>query len=520
MSILLNPKKPNVDIVLVHGVNIWSNAKQGSDTWTCDTPEGRVHWVRDFLPIYEETSRARVLVHEYDASAVWGGAPRAVGAEADKLLDWLHVQRKGCAARPIIFVAHSLGGLLVKAALVRAKRSSGKSSTIWYFTTGIMFFGTPHRGVETNVHGKVANLFQTLNTDRPDTNFLTAMDAYAPEIDRLYDRFSEMYGRYQFITVYETRPHKIKPLGVIVPRNSAVLGLPDGHETRIALDRDHDGICKFASDREPEFQAVFANLVLLCQEATAAFKTPGEPEPLPVAPPISNYPPENEASMSFEQALLEARAFLNSKRTGSALRTVDEEIRKRQSSTNGSAMSLVPQITLVMPVLSSLVKLGLTFGAYLMPTLRGTISMILGGLDDIETDQEQIYHLSRLSLSIMSDGVRDSKRIRKKLEKHLSSELGDSAQKTEAQRLIAGLDAYTQLWTREIKNRQPQMEEAYRRVQETEDFKSEFERAQDGSEESFLEWLVLLIPRLLAWLQALIIEIGVILGRSLSSMWT
>lgn len=224
--------------------------------------------------------------------------------------------------------------------------------------------------------------------------------------------------------------------------------------------------------------------------------------------------------MSFEQALLEARAFLNSKRTASALRTVDEEIRKRQSSTNGSAMNLVPQITLVMPVLSSLVKLGLTFGAYLMPTLKSTINMIVGGLDDIETDQEQIYHLARLSLSIMSDGVRDSKRIKKKLEKHLSSELGDSAQKTEAQRLITGLDAYTQLWTREIRNRQPQMEEAYRRVQETEDFKSEFERAQDESEESFLEWLVLLIPRLLVWLQALIIEMGVFLGRSLSSLWT
>ncbi|CAH0027019.1 unnamed protein product [Clonostachys rhizophaga] len=520
MSILLDPKKPNVDIVLVHGVNVWGKEKHAADTWTCDTPDGRVHWVRDFLPIYEETSRARVLAHEYDASAVWGTGPRAVGAEADRLLDWLHVQRKGCAARPIIFLAHSLGGLLVKAALVRAKRSSGKSSTIWYFTTGIMFFGTPHRGVDSNVHGKVANLFQTLNADRPDTNFLTAMDAYAPEIDRLYERFSEMYGRYQFVTVYETRPHKIKPLGVIVPRNSAVLGLPDGHETRIALDRDHTSICKFASDREHEFQAVFANFVLLCQEATTAFKTPGEPEPVPVNPTINNYPPEPEASMSFEQALLEARAFLNSKRTASALRTVDEEIRKRQSSTNGSAMNLVPQITLVMPVLSSLVKLGLTFGAYLMPTLKSTISMIVGGLDDIETDQEQIYHLARLSLSIMSDGVRDSKRIKKKLEKHLSSELGDSAQKTEAQRLIAGLDAYTQLWTREIRNRQPQMEEAYRRVQETEDFKSEFERAQDESEESFLEWLVLLIPRLLVWLQALIIEIGVFLGRSLSSLWT
>jgi hypothetical protein len=77
----------------------------------------------------------------------------------------------------------------------------------------------------------------------------------------------------------------------IVPRNSAVLGLPDGHETRIALDRDHTSICKFASDREHEFQAVFANFVLLCQEATAAFKTPGEPEPVPVNPTINNYPP-------------------------------------------------------------------------------------------------------------------------------------------------------------------------------------------------------------------------------------
>jgi hypothetical protein len=85
-------------IVLVHGVNVWGNEKHAADTWTCDTPDGRVHWVRDFLPIYEETSRARVLAHEYDASAVWGTGPRAVGAEADRLLDWLHVQRKVCSS--------------------------------------------------------------------------------------------------------------------------------------------------------------------------------------------------------------------------------------------------------------------------------------------------------------------------------------------------------------------------------------------------------------------------------------
>jgi hypothetical protein len=55
--------------------------------------------------------------------------------------------------RPLIFVAHSLGGLVVKEML---KRSNDSGSTpghrylhdVFLSTTALLFFGTPHRGAD------------------------------------------------------------------------------------------------------------------------------------------------------------------------------------------------------------------------------------------------------------------------------------------------------------------------------------------------------------------------------------
>lgn len=61
----------------------------------------------------------------------------------------------------------------------------------------------------------LANILQTITSDT-DPGFLEALTQYSEEAERLHERFSTVVGYYQFVSVYETRPHsKIKPLGVV-----------------------------------------------------------------------------------------------------------------------------------------------------------------------------------------------------------------------------------------------------------------------------------------------------------------
>lgn len=87
-------------------------------------------------------------------------------------------------SRPIIFVCHSLGGLVVKEALITSKSYVERHptlATIAVNTMGIIFMGTPHRGSKQEEYGdilaKVAGLArrpneQLLRTLKPNSNIL------------------------------------------------------------------------------------------------------------------------------------------------------------------------------------------------------------------------------------------------------------------------------------------------------------------------------------------------------------
>lgn len=98
---------------------------------------------------------ARVLVYGYDTNVRHSlGTPISKNTVYDIALDFLkslEAERRSQPARPLLFVAHSLGGIVVKEAL---RRSHGFEShhhhlrQIYNSTAAIMFFGTPHGGAD------------------------------------------------------------------------------------------------------------------------------------------------------------------------------------------------------------------------------------------------------------------------------------------------------------------------------------------------------------------------------------
>ncbi|KAF8233511.1 hypothetical protein L208DRAFT_1266288, partial [Tricholoma matsutake] len=85
-------------IVLVHGLR-----GHRTKTWTKDN----VCWPRDLLSKEETLSHIRVLTFGYDANVISLTTPASLNMDQFKVESFYQ-------KRPLIFVAHSLGGLIVK----------------------------------------------------------------------------------------------------------------------------------------------------------------------------------------------------------------------------------------------------------------------------------------------------------------------------------------------------------------------------------------------------------------------
>ncbi|RYP89313.1 hypothetical protein DL769_000068 [Monosporascus sp. CRB-8-3] len=128
--------------------NPFSNYRRERDS--SSTP---VYWPRDLLP--KTIPYARVLTHGYDTHLRHVlGSPLNRATVYDIAWDFLvalEAERRQEPSRPILFVAHSLGGIIVKEMLRRANGCQSYQRhlhNVFNSTIGIVFFGTPHGGAD------------------------------------------------------------------------------------------------------------------------------------------------------------------------------------------------------------------------------------------------------------------------------------------------------------------------------------------------------------------------------------
>jgi len=132
-------------IIAVHGLNPRSkkDADHAWDTWRKpDGPRGRL-WLRDDLPQY--VSESRIFLYEYNSTAVYGADRSTFIDKANEFLEAVRTKRKDAEDRSLLLLGHSLGGLLIKQALINA-HNNPKYAHIKNATRGLAFFGTPHNG--------------------------------------------------------------------------------------------------------------------------------------------------------------------------------------------------------------------------------------------------------------------------------------------------------------------------------------------------------------------------------------
>jgi predicted alpha/beta hydrolase family esterase len=157
------------------------------------------YWPNDLLPI--QCPQARILVWGYDTMVTRGPGQAAnkssVFAHGQNLLFSLNRERP--RRTPIIFIAHSLGGVLVKEMLSYAGASKEPQFLeIVEDVSAVVFLGTPHRGSGAAHIGDIAR--QVLSALRIDTSpgVLDSLGLRNDDLVRSQQSFARIWDERRF----------------------------------------------------------------------------------------------------------------------------------------------------------------------------------------------------------------------------------------------------------------------------------------------------------------------------------
>lgn len=140
------PEAAREDKVKVAGMNNF-RGKLGSKESKIETgAHGNPLWLRDFLK--EDFPNSRIYSVGYNSKVAFSFGTGRLDSFARELL--VNIQRtretEDEKQRPILFVCHSMGGLVVKKALLVAYVAEVHYKNILDSTTAVLFLGTPHGG--------------------------------------------------------------------------------------------------------------------------------------------------------------------------------------------------------------------------------------------------------------------------------------------------------------------------------------------------------------------------------------
>lgn len=119
-----------------------------------------VHWLKDEGMLRETFKFGRILLLRLTGTLSSNSSP-SVEEVADDLLDSLIKYRKTCPQRPIVFVGHDIGVMVIEQALVLLfKRNDAAAAEIFRSTAGIVFLSSPIPKIEIDAEQEL-NYFET-----------------------------------------------------------------------------------------------------------------------------------------------------------------------------------------------------------------------------------------------------------------------------------------------------------------------------------------------------------------------
>ncbi|MCJ1239064.1 hypothetical protein MMC14_007057 [Varicellaria rhodocarpa] len=243
----LRGRQKNIQVDKIHNV-----AQTPSDA------AAEVMWLRDILPGL--IPNARIATYRYESDWRKRDVKTSLRQCGEQLLNVLHQNRlnEKESRRPLVFIGHSLGGLVIKQALILANHGDDFKD-IRLSTAGIIFLGTPHQGSNTTVYD-----VWLAQAARHDKTLLKSLKKSSPALHDVARDFETSYRSVDVVCFYENKEASYGPWRTqFVDHQSASL-----HGRRMMyLMTDHSGLNKFGGVEDKNFTLVLPEIQRMIQIA-------------------------------------------------------------------------------------------------------------------------------------------------------------------------------------------------------------------------------------------------------------
>ncbi|KAK5626973.1 hypothetical protein RRF57_002688 [Xylaria bambusicola] len=261
----IQPGEEGIDIVFVHGLfgsRLTSYTKSG------------VCWIRDLLG--QDVPNARIISWGW-ASAL--SSSDTFAGQAESLLNDISRVRSG-TKRPIIFVGHGLGGLLVKEALVTAALSRiygahVELGNVYPRTVGCIFLATPHTRSGKRTLGDCVAATAVLSPSMPSPSLLRALRDSNQLLENQHSTFLLVSRDIKVVCIREKLPTTITAsidtiqdangvelgkgtMQTMVPKDAVVYD--NFNVTKDEIPANHLDLCRFKSRDDTGYMRIVSHI--------------------------------------------------------------------------------------------------------------------------------------------------------------------------------------------------------------------------------------------------------------------
>ncbi|OXV05498.1 hypothetical protein Egran_06734 [Elaphomyces granulatus] len=270
---LYKPKEPvTADIIAIPGLD-----GHAYGSWKGRGNLSRM-WLRHFLS--KDLPHCRTMIYGYD-SKISLHAFNTTMDYARGLIEEIKKIRNS-SERPLFFITHGYGGILLAHCLVKAvqiREDSDPMASLYKATYGILQFATPNKGMVIDDMKQITEGEE----NHPRNDLLRDLKLNSSPLIQQLDAFKNLIKDRKVVSFYETRETRRLELDsntqhwrrtgdyfTPVDTNTSLLQLPDNIEEKIPAATDHSGIVKFDGQYNATYRSALTKLRQFEQDAPSA----------------------------------------------------------------------------------------------------------------------------------------------------------------------------------------------------------------------------------------------------------